>query len=635
MPRLRFAHARLSCALTTLVAVAPVACEDKDAAGSDVMCGEAKCDDLGELGQALAGFNDPIAVWLRANLDKNGEIGVAYVDMLEAIAKQQGCDRASIDSYVISDALVVDGKEPFPRVVNTVCSADRTKADLAFFALSFADDAGVDLETRELEMFAWDSVSFQYRFYAGHPADAADKITLELDPSRCHECHEQPSHIAGAKMPMTPIMNELSAPWQHWHAEPVSFDHSVPAATEKAPMYSLLAGEGSSFRKSAARLEQTIRSAFQQRVATARLRTRRNPANVDEAMALLRPLFCDEHLTYATEDGASGLLNGAVVADEGLASVYFQIKGTGWPWEWWNDKMLRLSPPGSPDRITMMPIRGATVVAYEKQMLSTRALTTDQVIRVRALDWAHPTLSEFRCGLFTNALPRIQADPPTLAAGAKNLDLFVPLLDRILTLQKGDFGIGGSGTPSAISLVSPTAGKFIAVADADEATLQALVDAVVAQQLGSATCAADGTGFCLTETDGFGGMIEKRFKDTEAAPRTALTSARNRLACEAKENYPNAPHIADLDCSTVTDPTAGDESTGGDSTGGDSTGGDTTGGDTTGAGVGDCCSAHDGPGCTDAGIEACVCEIDDLCCTNAWDDVCVGEVVSAGCAAAC
>ena len=346
-------------------------------------------------------------------------------------------------------------------------------------------------------------------------------------------------------------------------------------------------------------------------------------AEVDEAMALLRPLFCDEHLTYATEDGASGLLNGAVVADEGLASVYFQIKGTGWPWEWWNDKMLRLSPPGSPDRITMMPIRGATVVAYEKQMLSTRALTTDQVIRVRALDWAHPTLSEFRCGLFTNALPRIQADPPTLAAGAKNLDLFGPLLDRILTLQKGDFGIGGSGTPSAISLLSPTAGKFIAIADADEATLQALVDAVVAQQLGSATCAADGTGFCLTETDGFGGMIEKRFKDTEAAPRTALTSARNRLACEAKENYPNAPHIADLDCSAVTDPTAGDESTGGDSTGGDSTGGDTTGGDTTGAGVGDCCSAHDGPGCTDAGIEACVCEIDDLCCTNAWDDVCV------------
>ena len=112
MPRLRFPHARLSCALTTLVAVAPVACEDKAAAGSDVMCGEAKCDDLGELGQALAGFNDPIAVWLRANLDKNGEIGVAYVDMLEAIAKQQGCDRASIDSYVISVAPVDAALQP-------------------------------------------------------------------------------------------------------------------------------------------------------------------------------------------------------------------------------------------------------------------------------------------------------------------------------------------------------------------------------------------------------------------------------------------------------------------------------------------------------------------------------------------
>jgi hypothetical protein len=229
--------------------------------------------------------------------------------------------------------------------------------------------------------------------YAGHAVDgSASKVALELDPSRCHECHEQPAHIPGVKMPMTPIMNELSAPWQHWHAEPVSFDHTVPAATEKAPMFKLLAGEGSAFRKSAARLEQTIRSAFQQRIATARLRLRRNPANVDEAMSLLRPLFCDEHLTFVTEDGASGLLAGSSVVDDGLGSVYFQIKGTGWPWEWWNDKMLRLTPPGAPDRITMMPTRGQAMVAYEKQALSTRALTTDQVMRVRALGWNEPTM---------------------------------------------------------------------------------------------------------------------------------------------------------------------------------------------------------------------------------------------------
>ncbi|MBX7083207.1 MAG: hypothetical protein K1X88_28630 [Nannocystaceae bacterium] len=632
-PKHRLRSVTLPLALAALV---PTACHEGAEDGDDAMCGEAKCDDLGELGQALAGFNDPIATWLKANLDKNGQIDVAYLDMLEAIAKQQGCDKASIDSYIISDALVVDGKDPFPRVVNTVCSGDRTKADLAFFALSFADEAGVDLEPREIEMFAWDAAAFQYRFYAGHVVEGSDtKVALELDPSRCHECHEQAPDIPGLKMPMTPIMNELSAPWQHWHAEPVSFDHTVPAATEKAPMFKLLAGEGSAFRKSAARLEQTIRSAFQQRVATARLRLRRNPANVDEAMSLLRPLFCDEHLTFVTEDGGSGLLSAASVVDDGLASVYFQIKGTGWPWEWWNDKMLRLTPPGAPDRITMMATRGQAMVAYEKQALSTRALTTDQVMRVRALGWNEPTMSALRCGLFQNALPRVQSDPPPFAAGAKNLDLFPLLIDRILTVHKGDFGLGGSSMPNEVALVSPDAGKFITLAKGDGASLQTLVDAIVAKSLATATCGTDGSGFCLATADSFGAMIEARFKAIEAAPRTALTAQRNQLACQAKERYPNAPHIGDLDCSMVMPP--GDS--GGDTTGGDTTGGETTGGgaDTTGGAVdvGDCCSAHAGSGCSNDTIEACVCATDDVCCTTAWDDVCVGEVVSAGCAPSC
>jgi hypothetical protein len=47
-------------------------------------------------------------------------------------------------------------------------------------------------------------------------------------------------------------------------------------------------------------------------------------------------------------------------------------------------------------------------------------------------------------------------------------------------------------------------------------------------------------------------------------------------------------------------------------------------------GDGDCCAAHDNPGCDDDMIEACVCEQDFVCCTEAWDDVCVGEVAN-GC----
>lgn len=43
-------------------------------------------------------------------------------------------------------------------------------------------------------------------------------------------------------------------------------------------------------------------------------------------------------------------------------------------------------------------------------------------------------------------------------------------------------------------------------------------------------------------------------------------------------------------------------------------------------GDGDCCAAHDNPGCDDDMIEACVCEMDLACCTEGWDDLCVEQV---------
>lgn len=37
---------------------------------------------------------------------------------------------------------------------------------------------------------------------------------------------------------------------------------------------------------------------------------------------------------------------------------------------------------------------------------------------------------------------------------------------------------------------------------------------------------------------------------------------------------------------------------------------------------GDCCSAHAGGGCDESGCESCVCALDDFCCTNGWDEGC-------------
>lgn len=58
-----------------------------------------------------------------------------------------------------------------------------------------------------------------------------------------------------------------------------------------------------------------------------------------------------------------------------------------------------------------------------------------------------------------------------------------------------------------------------------------------------------------------------------------------------------------------TDPSAGDE----------------------GGGVGDCCGAHAGTGCSAPTVESCVCAEDSYCCDTAWDDICAGEVDSLGC----
>jgi hypothetical protein len=529
----------LFAALASLASACVEPEEDDDEGG--VMCGDQKCDDLGTIGQELAKINDPIAVWLRDQVDEKGEIDVAYIAMLEGVAKQQGCDRASIDSYVISDDLVGMAGTPFPRVVNTVCSADRAKADLAFFALSFADAQNVDVDPRRIEMFAWDTTTLSYRFYKGEPvAGSPTKVAITLDPAECKECHLQPEHIEGLPMPMTPIMNELSAPWEHWFAEPVSFNHSVAATTENAPTYKSLL----EFRKSAARLEQTIRSAYTQRVATARLRLRRDPANVEQAMSLLRPLFCDEQLTYVTEDGSSGLLSANALVDEGLASVYFTIKGTGWPWEWWQDKTMRFQPTDASGLLTMVPTRGAATIAYEKQILSLRVLTTEQVLRIRALDWGTPTMSSFRCDLWHNALPRVTSSTFT---GAKNSDIMAPLVEEILTLHKGDFGIGGIDLPAKVPLVAG-AGKVISFATADEASIQQLADLVATGMISTSTCEADGTGICLTDSNALGGMIETRFKAAETAGRDPLMPIRNARACEAQMKYPNAPAIPDTGC---------------------------------------------------------------------------------------
>ena len=625
--------------LAALSLVLSVACTaDEDGGDGGANCPGGKCDAAGDIGNELAEFDDPIAKWLKTKVDADGLVDADYLTMLEEIAAQQGCADDTIDSYVISDELVVDSSDgPFPRVVNTVCSTDRTKADLAFFALSFPDGTGKDVDVRRIEMFAWDATERRYRFYkTEHAAGSATKMEVHLEPAECAGCHSTPKHIDDAHMHLQPIMNELAAPWEHWFAEPVSFNHVVSDDVQSAPNFKMLAGEGSRFRKSAARLEQTIRSAYTQRVAPARLRERREaPADVEQAMALLRPLFCDEQLTYVTEDGSSGILSSTAVVDDGFHSAYFAIKGTGWSWEWWNDRILRLAPPGAPDAIDMMPVRGAAVVAYEKQLLASRGLEPMQVMQIRALDWGTPALSEFRCGLWHSALDRAKANPPEIGADTRNMHIFNALLDEILTIVPQDHGLVGEPVRIAAG-----ADKIVSLQKADTATLQALVDALAAGDLATSSCDSLGGGVCEVDIDTLGALIEARFKAIEQGGRDFLNAERNARACMVEQNFPNKPFIPNIDCSAMPMPPEDDGGdtdggTGGTDGGTGGTDGGTGDGATGGAETGDCCEAHAGTGCSVAAIEACVCGMDEFCCSSEWDATCVGEVDEFGCEPGC
>jgi hypothetical protein len=48
-------------------------------------------------------------------------------------------------------------------------------------------------------------------------------------------------------------------------------------------------------------------------------------------------------------------------------------------------------------------------------------------------------------------------------------------------------------------------------------------------------------------------------------------------------------------------------------------------------GDGDCCEAHDNPGCDDNEIETCVCAMDIACCNAEWDQICVDQVAELRC----
>ena len=523
----------LSAALILMGSGAACMVDGGGGGGSETCTSGGKCDAPDSVRSQLEDLDDPIARWLLDSpMSEDGVLATDYLTAVDKVAEQMSCSLESMRTFVLSDDLVAG--TPFPRLISTVCSDDDTRASEFFIAASFADPSDPDdVDVKNLEMFAWDTTALRYRFYATLPIEGRDEVQVEVEVRRCTQCHLNSRSLDDDGMPMLPIMNELTRPWPHWNAEPDFPSHSfeVSEATAAAPNFSALTGGGR--LASAALFEQIVRSAQSNRVIASRLRARREPADVGAAMALLRPLYCDEQVNYASEDFASGVLPASAVITGGTRDMFLAVRPSDWPWQWLNADVIRFDDPaGDAGRLAMMPVRGAADVEYEKRLVSLKTLTPQQVLRIRALDWSTPVFSPIRCGLWKEARARLRAAPPDLSSTPTNGDLVAVLYAEIMKVDK-------------ISLVAGSADQVIAVRDA--AAMEALRAALAAGTVDSGSCPTDG--FCLVDLVGFGNLLDGRAGAAEASGgREALLLDRERRLCVVQNDFAARPAFGRAAC---------------------------------------------------------------------------------------
>ncbi len=433
-----------------------------------------------------------------------------YAKLVAGLAQVQGCDPNALINYTLSDDLITgDPKDVFPRIVSTVCSNDADKVTNAFIATVGTPTDDGDMSLDDLEMFAWDPVASKYRFYAVNPT-ADGKLRVEVEPARCAECHLTPRDDDNFGMPRLPIMNELTKPWTHWNpgAGSVAESFQIPEAIKDKPNFKRFGIEAVG---AASRLEKVIRDANAQRVTPARAKGLFRPANIDEAMGLIRPLFCDEQVNYVSELATGEISMDAVVAG-GIKNAYRAINPT-WSFPWFNNDIVRLQQAEGDVAVFMVPVRGVADLTFEPQLQN--ILSPNHILAIRALDWKRPALSEFRCGLWRNARKAFASNPPKLTG--RNRDAIKVLYDEIMKL-------GGMSTRNI------AAGKFVVMDLASDSTVQKVKDGIAAGTIPT-TCREGAGNFCETDANGFGDLLQKYVDLAESASRAQLLEERDRRVC--------------------------------------------------------------------------------------------------------
>ena len=519
-----------------ILAVTPFGCGI--GLGGDPDCVGGKCDEADDVRSQLDGLDEPIADWLRASpMDRNGILETDYESAMEQLARFSNCEIDTLKSFVVSDDLVAG--VPFPRLVSTLCSNDPSKAADLFVAASFRDPKNRnDVDRRNLEMFAWDKTQKRNVFYALTPVKGSDTLVqVAVEPKACEGCHLNGDSLDKVGMPMLPIMNELVTPWPHWNAEPDFPSHSfeMPAQVTQAPTFAALTA--GSRLGSASDLEQIIRAAQTNRVIAERLKTRRNkPANLGQAMSLLRPIFCDEQLNYVTEDHGSSVLPSQALVTGGTREMFLAIAPSAWPWGWLNDGRIRFAS-SSESPLTMIPVRGNVDVEFIRRLVAVGALDAEKVLRVLALDWTRPVGSEFRCNLWKDARARLRGKSSlAIEPDTRNLHLFDDLYTEIMTLDGEVSLVTGESSGVETEIVTLARGE----------NAEMLKVAIGNQTLAEQTCE---TGFCQTSLHGFGDLLEVRVGERIAdGGRELLDAESEQRFCFVRENFPNRPALPSGRC---------------------------------------------------------------------------------------
>jgi hypothetical protein len=505
--------------LATVALALGTACDGAPA--SDGGCAEESCEVAAtreELFAAIDGFADPMAVLLRERADDAGGLEGAFEEVLDGLGAATGCGPETERAFV-----VLSNQELLPKGIVTRCVDDPVAAS-AFFMVIEPDQAGTDLDPEHVRVAAWDPEAGAYHRYQMVARPESGGLGVAVEPAFCTSCHGGPFGVEA----WTPIMNEMTNPWAQWNAEPgfasFQFDEAFPSGA-RGPVFDELTQDGR--LDSASNLEPIVRAAID-RTANARLSVRDEAPDLEVALSLLRPVFCDESVNFVSEVHDAGELQTSALVDPGLRGAMLALADeAGWPWAWVTSPTIRIPPPtdGEP-ALALLAVRGETTVQAEAALSSRRVLEAEDVLRVRALDWTHPVFSELRCGLFRDAAERARAGSVDPAAHADNTSLVRALYDEAMVLP-----VAGELVP----LRASSAGDIVAVADAQD------------PESAAALAAGDLSALEASPAE-LGAAVDAWVTQFEGGDaRARLEAERRRRGCLARSGFVVTPLVPGLD----------------------------------------------------------------------------------------